>query len=99
MCSSGHQMHQFHEPRRTSTTTNLLLIREVAEVLVVRVPRNEVCVSGTQFRILLVARDFSLLEPEASVNAKRLIVEVPGKHPISDNSKLELHNILKVFSN
>jgi len=58
--------------------TNLLLVGKAAEVLFKRVPRNEVCVSGSQFWVLLMARDVSSLEPEAGVNAERLVIEIPG---------------------
>jgi hypothetical protein len=65
--------------------TNLLLIGETTEILTVRIPCNEVCIPGTELRVLVIARDLPPLESEAGVDTKHLTIEVPGTDGISEN--------------
>ena len=67
--------------------TNLLLIGEATEVLAVWTPRNKVCISRTQLRIPLIVRDLPPLESKASVNAKRLVIEVSGIDGVCENEQ------------
>ena len=82
--------HLFQYTCQSSTSyqkankTNLLLVGEAAKMLAIWIPRNEVCEPRTQFWIFLVVRNLPPLEPKASVNPKRLVVEVPEMDGVSE---------------
>ena len=56
--------------------TNFFLTGKPTEIIAVRIPGNEVCVTRSKFWILLIAGDLSSLESETCVNAEDLIVEM-----------------------
>ena len=57
--------------------TNIILISVLKKVLVVGFPCDNICKPGAKFRILIVAGNLTSFEPEACVDPKGLIVEVP----------------------
>lgn len=65
-------------PVKKARMTNLILISKLIEVLAVWTPRNKVRISRPEFWILLITRDLPPLESKAGVDAKCLIIEVPG---------------------
>ena len=63
---------------KTNRKFYLVLVATLLKILVVWFPRNKICESGTQLGILFVAGDLPTLEAETRINAKALIVEIPG---------------------
>ena len=74
-----------------SKTTNLFLVGKAIEILLICVPLNEVCISGAQCGISFVVRNLPPLEPEAGVDPKCVIIEIPVIDVVSNKSAVGIY--------
>jgi hypothetical protein len=73
--------------------TNLILIGEPPEVLIVWVPRNKVCVPRPKLWVFLITWDLPSLESETSIDAKGLIIEIPVTNVMSGKGERQFRQV------